>query len=273
VTSSRDITFMEPAAAIQALAPSINAGFKFGRPILDQRATWNAGLFTDGTRTEFGEATQDYGRAIGRMTGLVVDQINPGHPDSPQFVHLGASVNFLYAAGSKIRYRSRPESHLAPYLLDTGEVAADETLVGALEAAWVSGPFSVQSEYLHSWVDAQDGPALGFDGFYLALSYFLTGESRPYDRVQGRFARVIPQNNFNWGKGGWGAWEIAARYSQLNLSSADVRGGRLSMLMTGVNWYLHPHVKWRFDYGAGHITQSATEGSLHVFQTRFELDF
>jgi hypothetical protein len=61
---------MEPAAAIQALAPGVNAGLQIGRPVFDQRATWKLGLFTDGMGKDFGEATKDYGRAIFRFTGL-----------------------------------------------------------------------------------------------------------------------------------------------------------------------------------------------------------
>ncbi|HNQ90702.1 MAG TPA: porin [Verrucomicrobiota bacterium] len=47
ITSSRDIPFMEPAAALQALAPGVNAGLQIGRPVLDGRATWRHGLFAD----------------------------------------------------------------------------------------------------------------------------------------------------------------------------------------------------------------------------------
>ena len=151
-------------------------------------------------------------------------------------------------------YRSRPESHLAPYVIDTGDIAADGALVLGAEAAWVNGPFSVQGEYLHSSVRENDGQVPSFNGCYGAVSWFLTGESRPYDRTEGRFGRVIPRRNFDFGHGGWGAWEIAARYSYVDLDTADIHGGRLSMLMAGVNWYLHSHVKWRFDYGFGHVS-------------------
>lgn len=84
---------------------------------------------------------------------------------------------------------------------------------------------------------------------------------------------MVPKRNFSFGKGGWGAWEIAGRFSFLDLNSGDVHGGRLSMLTAGVNWYLHSHVKWRFDYGFGHVTGRQPEGNLNIFQTRMEVDF
>jgi phosphate-selective porin OprO/OprP len=274
VTSSRDTTMMELAGPLAALAPGVNAGMEIGRPIFDRRATWKLGFFTAGEGTQdTGDAASNYGRAITRITVLPLYEPSPDHPGSATLLHLGLSANYLYSANSSVRYRSRPESHLAPYVIDTGNIDANGALVAGAEVAWVNGPFSLQSEYLHSWVDEKDGQVPGFDGVYASVSYFLTGESRPYNRQNGRFARVIPHQNFDWGKGGWGAWEVAARASYVTLNSADVHGGRLSMLMTGVNWYVHSHVKWRFEYGLGHVADRQPEGNINVLQTRMEVDF
>ena len=273
VTSSRDLTFMEPAAPLQALAPGVAAGMEVGRPVLDQRATWRFGLFTDGVGKDYGDASREAARAIMRFTGLPIYQADPDRPGEARLLHLGLSADVLYSGNSYVSYRSRPESHLAPYVIDTGDIAADGALVLGAEAAWVNGPFSVQGEYLHSSVRENDGQVPSFNGCYGAVSWFLTGESRPYDRTEGRFGRVIPRRNFAFGHGGWGAWEIAARYSYVDLDSADIHGGRLSMLMAGVNWYLHSHMKWRFDYGFGHVSGHSPEGNLNIFQTRMEVDF
>ena len=273
VTSARDSTFMETAAPLEALAPGVNAGLQIGQPVLHQRATWKLGLFTGGIGQDVGETSQDYGRAITRLTALPLYNVDPDRPDSTRLLHLGLSANVLYSASSSVHYRSRPESHLAPYVIDTGDMVAEGSTVVGGEAAWVNGPFSIQGEYLHSWVRENNGQTPGFDGLYASASWFLTGESRPYDRTEGMFGRVIPHRSFNWGKGGWGAWEIAGRYSFVNLNSADVQGGRLSMLMAGVNWYLHSHVKWRFNYGFGHVSGRTPEGNLNIFETRVEVDF
>lgn len=274
VTSGRDITFMEPAAPLQALAPGVNAGMQMGQPLFDQRVTWRLGFFTaGGGGQDFGDAAEDYGRAIARITGLPIYRTNPDRPDSTTLLHLGLSANILYSSSEGLNYRSRPESHLAPHVVDTGNMTANSALVAGAEVAWVQGRFSVQGEYLHSWVHEESGQSPEFDGLYATASWFLTGESRPYDRKEGCFARVIPRHNFDWGKGGWGAWEIAARYSFLNLNSADVNGGRLSELMLGLNWYLHPHVKWRFNYGLARVTSVQPEGNINLFQTRLEVDF
>ncbi|MEO8429129.1 MAG: porin [Verrucomicrobiota bacterium] len=273
IASSRDITFMEPATPIQALAPGVNAGVQMGQPIFNERATWALGLFTDGVGKDFGDASKDYGRAITRVTWLPIYQPNPEQPGSARLLHLGLSANILYSSDSTVRYQARPESHLAPHVVDTGDISARGALVIGGEAAWSNGPFSVQGEYLHSIVDQVGGNRLNFDGFYASASWFLTGESRPYDRTEGVFARVTPKRNFNPGEGGWGAWEIAGRYSFLDLNSGDIQGGRVGMFMAGVNWYLHSHVKWRFDYGIGRVSGRTPEGYLNIFETRMEVDF
>src|SRR5207237_423084 len=88
-------------------------------------------------------------------------------------------------------------------LVDTGLLtASSSTQVGA-ELLYVHGPFSLQAEY--GWASANDtvvpnpgktGPknlTLGdvwFDGGYVQLSYFLTGENRRYDRRYGRLSRT-----------------------------------------------------------------------------------
>jgi phosphate-selective porin OprO/OprP len=222
---------------------------------------------------DFGDATEDFGRVVGRLTGLPVFSRDPDHPESQRLVHLGLSGSVVYAGRNTVRYRSRPESHLSPYVVDTGEIEADGAYTLGAEAAWVRGPLCVQGELLHSWVRENTGRDVSFGGCYASASWFLTGESRPYDRTQGTFGRVIPKRNFKWGHGGWGAWEIAGRCSYVNLNSGDIEGGRLSMLMAGLNWYPHSHVKWRFDYGFGHVSGRTPEGNVNIFQTRAEVDF
>lgn len=273
ISSTRDIAFMEPSAPMQALAPGVNAGVQIGRPVFNERATWALGLFTDGVGKDYGDASKDFGRAIARLTGVPVYHADPDQPGSARLLHLGVSANILYSGGSTVRYQARPESHLAPYVVDTGDISSEGALVVGGEAAWINGPFSVQGEFLHSFVQQPEGPALNFTGLYGSVSWFLTGESRPYSLTDGTLARVIPKHNFDWGKGGWGAWEVAGRASFVDLNSGDVNGGRLAMLMAGVNWHLHSHVKWRFDYGFGRVSGREPDGNINLFQTRIEIDF
>jgi phosphate-selective porin OprO/OprP len=275
LTSSRDLTFMEPATVLQALAPGNEAGIQIGQPVLAGRATWTLGIFGGGlVAKEYGNASQDYGNLIGRITALALDNMDPLHPAENRYLHLGLSANVQYSPSSVIRYRSRPESYLAEHVIDTGDIDAKSSGVVGAEAAYVNGPFSLQGEFLDSVVRQNNGDSLNFWGFYAAASWYVTGESRLYDRESGEFKRLIPLRNFNFGKGGaWGAVELGWRFSYTDLDDADVRGGRISILMGEMNWYLHSHVRWMFNAGSGHLSGGALDGRFVLFQTRIGVDF
>jgi len=58
---------------------------------------------------------------------------------------------------------------------------------------------------------------------------------------------VIPKSNFLNG-GGWGAWEVAARYDLLDMNTKNINGGALDIFTLGVNWYLTPRVRLMSDW-------------------------
>jgi phosphate-selective porin OprO/OprP len=265
---------MEPAAVLQALAPGRDAGFQIGRPVFHERATWSLGLFAPGGGTlEYGNASEDFGNAVGRITWLPIYHPDPDDPSANRYLHLGLSANFLYSASSSVRYQSRPESRLAPVVIDTGDIDAHSAATIGIEAAWVHGPLTLQGEFIGSMVRPTERDNLAFFGFYGSASWYLTGESRPYNLKTGTFKRPAPRNEFHFGRDGWGALEAAARFSYCDLSDGDVRGGRLTMFTTGLNWYPHPHIRWMFDVGIGNRSASAANGNLFIFQTRVGVDF
>lgn len=270
--SSRDSTFMEWGTPIQALAPRISAGWQFWRPVFGQRATWALGQFGRSAGTDVGDATKDFFRVIGRATWLPFDEVPAGQPESQRLLHLGLDLNYLRSGDAKIRYQTRPEAHTAPFLADTGYIRADQMTSLGLELAWVDGPWSVQGEFLDNYLPggSEEG---NFYGFYAYGSYFLTGESRPYDRNKGFFGRLRPLRNFSFAGEGYGAVETALRFSYLDLDSGPVRGGILRAVTAGINWYFHAHSKIRFNYVYTHAGSGPRPGDLHAFETRFEFDF
>jgi len=152
-------------------------------------------------------------------------------------VRLGASFAYRINADDT-RFRSRPEIATAnTYFVDTDEIdGVDRVVRGGLEANQVLGRFSWQSEVLAASLHRDDAPNLTFWGAYLYSSWFLTEDSRNYDLGQGRFAPPkVSRPAFD---GGWGALELAARASFVDLSDRDVTGGRETNLTLGINWYL-----------------------------------
>jgi phosphate-selective porin OprO/OprP len=50
------------------------------------------------------------------------------------------------------------------------------------------------------------------------------------------------------GKGGFGAWEVVARYSTTDLSDAAIAGGEERNVTLGLNWYPAPSLRFMLDY-------------------------
>jgi phosphate-selective porin OprO/OprP len=125
------------------------------------------------------------------------------------------------------------------------------------ELAAAFGPFSFQGEYFGSHynrsaaalayaaangagVDATGGTSLNFNGYYLQGMWNLTGESRAESYNVGWFdtAAFGAINILHpVSAGGIGAWQIGVRFSELNLNSGGIQGGREEDVTVGVNWY------------------------------------
>lgn len=255
-TSSKYVTFLERALPVEAFSPSRNVGFMAHRDF--ERLTWAAGAFKEAD--DFGDAPEtDEWAWTARVTGV------PWTAGEDRLLHLGAAASLRDPAGGEARFRSRPESHLAPRFVDTGALSSDGVTLTGAEAALVLGPLSLQGEWSRAAVDRPGAAGADLDGFYAFASWFPTGESRPYDG--GSFGRVRPRRP--WGEGA-GAWEVAARWSSVDLDERAITGGRLDDLTVGLNWYPYANVRWMLNYVRADRDGA---GAADVVQMRFQVDF
>lgn len=239
LTSSNYMTFVERALP-NTFSPSRNVGFMLHDVALDSRMTWAGGLFRDTDDTGFDMDDGGY-NLTGRVTGL------PWYKDKgASLIHLGAAYSYRNP-DETLRYRARPETPMTDRFVDTGAIATDRADLLGLEAAWVAGPLSFQTEYIRAGVDQTGESDVDFSAYYGQASYFLTGERRPYSTSSGTFGLVKPKRNFHFGAGP-GVWELKARYSSIDLNDGNVRGGELDNLSAGVNWYLNPNLRVMWDY-------------------------
>lgn len=122
----------------------------------------------------------------------------------------------------------------------------------AVEFARQCGPFGILGEYFYTHVKrpaANSNPSsdrirhrsADFHGWWVTGSWILTGESREYDIEDGAFSTIRPTHCY-------GAWEIAARYSYINLNSKDIKGGSEHNLGLALNWFYNEHVRMSLNY-------------------------
>ncbi|MDB5307900.1 MAG: oprO 1 [Gemmataceae bacterium] len=171
--------------------------------------------------------------------------------------------------------------------VSTGFLIANHVQTISPEFLAILGPFSVQAEAAFSYVNGAktifpgDGSTVGtahgnpmFWGSYIEASYFLTGEHRGYDRRFGTYDRPTVGENAFVLRGedgrfhlGTGAWQVAYRYSFLDLNNNAINGGQLLQHTIGLNWYLNDNAKLQFQYSniSRNVIAPANSGTVNGF--------
>jgi phosphate-selective porin OprO and OprP len=284
-------TFLERSMASNAFG-AVGAERRVGLSLAYASDTFNGtvGLFGSGEAITRNATTPDESYGInGRVTWDPV-------LDTGRVVHLGVSgyhtTNF---PGNALTLSERPGIRvddgriISAAIAGTASSAGPQTGVKAAnyvgaEALLVHGPFSLQGEFGHLSVDRfGTASTLDFDGFNLFGSWFITGEARSIKN--GIVDRMKPFNNFDPGAGHWGAFELAVRYDQLDLTDLGLSPlDRKATSWTGaLNWYLNPNTKILFNYIRFKGTNSplvvapaalnGTTAKGDAFATRLQFDF
>jgi phosphate-selective porin OprO and OprP len=287
LTSSRWLNFMERTPGSGSLQLD-SPGILLRNASADERVTWSAGFFhVTNNNFGFGVGDGEYAET-GRLTWL------PWYEDEGcELLHVGIAATHRHLDDDQVRLRARPSvrtmpASLEPSLADTGTIAGSTQEGVDLELAGVFGPWTLQSEYfftfLHDAVFPNAAPPQGVDrgtlfyqGAYVELLYFLTGEHRAYDRRGAVFDRVVPLRNFNiWeGERGCGAWQVGIRYAYLDLQNKGVNGATLNDVVFGLNWFLNPNTKVQWNFALDHrdSTPPGSSGWTSIFGMRLALDF
>lgn len=215
-------------------------------------------------------------------------------------VHVGANASIVaqptdLGAAAATRYalqlRERPELRVdGTRLIDTGQIDAKGAQAYGLELAAQKQNLFVQGEYFDISVDRRN-PALGasdpsFKGWYVEGGWVLTGERRKYNITTAAFDAPGVDKPFDPANGQWGAWELAARYSTIDLNYSEnsliaadrVRGGQQDIWTVGVNWFPNPAVKFMLDYYNVSVDRKNAAGlaigqDYHALNLRSQLAF
>ena len=147
---------------------------------------------------------------------------------------------------------------------------ADKSTSYGVDVAAMFGPVLAQGEYMRRHDDVGSAEAKA-DGYYVNLSYVLTGESRDYDAESGTFGRVAPASNM-------GAWETGVRYSRVDTTDGDAsvtaaNAGKQSAYSFVVNWYANDNVKVAANWVHTKVEHTSSEEKYNLAQLRTQFRF
>ena len=262
VMSMVQLPMQERSSVSDAFLPARNFGAVLSGTVRDRRMTWAAGLFNnfiDSEQSIGSTATQ----AIGRITWLPLVS-----EDESNLVHVGLGARFSNGKQGA-RYFTEPEFNKSPVFVDTQLLDSAGQRQVNIEASWRTGSFWLAGEYVSSEVESVPDGDLDFSGWHLTGSWILTGEMRGYNYKSGILGPVPVARSVY--QGGWGAWEVAARYSSLNLTEDPIDGGKLDILSLGINWWLSPIFNVNVNYRFITNERSALDGDAQGVMARLLL--
>src|SRR5262245_29193153 len=262
--ATEDLLFIERASSAELSRALGGADGRLGLGMRTGGARWMGALPYTGRTVNDAEVFDSQQALVGRIGGLVMTS-----PDSN--LHLGVNGTYVMKPAQSsvtpgavqygLRLRDRPELRVdSTRLIDTGGIDADAAYSAGIELAFNWKNFLIQGEHFEYGVNRRHSPFEDpeFSGGYLEASWILTGESRRYVAANGAFQAPRPRIPFD-GNGGFGAVELALRYSVTDLNYAEgiagteaplgsVRGGEQEVLGLGLNWYFNQNVKLMFNW-------------------------
>lgn len=267
LASSNFITMMERSLTNQ---------FDFDRSLgimlfnqhFNKRFSWAAGYFYPSLN--LGKYQGDEYHITLRVAGLPVYKTESKY----RVLHLGLGYSYQFHNNKDFSYKARPEAHLAPKYVNLTIDELNKLNSMKAEFALVLGQIAFQSEYTLVGVIPSSNSGLiesnyFVDAFFGTFSWFITGEHKNYNPSKTAFDRLKPKRNF--GSGGAGAFELAVRYSSINLNNGDdLAGGKMNDLTVGLNWYLNPATKIALNYIYSDVVEL---GKANIFQMRFQITF
>ncbi len=255
VSNSKYHFFME-----RSIASALTERYATGLTYIHYGKDWNmrVGLFGDdhfklGSSATYGQAaTARFGKKLKLFGGRM---------------YLGASLQYREPETVQ-KFRTLPESHtFNARLLDTGELFFVKNIKKyGIEAMWKRNKWTLQGEYIRNEFAREFTSDLNYKSGYLIISRIFNGQRR-----------------FSFRKGEWTStkvkkyrtWEIAARYSFLDLRAEDLNAGYEQNYAIGINYYLTKNHRFMFNYIKARATPNSfsVDETLNIYQVRFQFEF
>ena len=164
----------------------------------------------------------------------------------------GQATFFTYASavsatGPRYRYSPQGYYYVGPFGLLADFVDDTQRSVLLTTKSYTTGTGKKKTTHKYTVANYE---TFANHAWQIQAGFLLTGENESYYGVK-------PARAFNPSEGGWGAWEIKARFGSLNVDP-DVFKDKFASSTTaaesateyggGLNWYLSQNVKLDFEY-------------------------
>ena len=245
------LPMQERSVIADAVMPARNHGVVLSGTAAADNVSWAVGAFNNWI--DSGESFSDTSNQfVGR-----VSWVPAAFQTETNLFHLGLGVRSSNIK-QPVRARSEPEFNNAPNYVDTDLVAADDQVTYNLEAYWRNGPYMLGFEYIGTDLNAPQSGNPFLSGYHLTGSWAVTGEMRGYRKRSGTFDPLPVARPVN--QGGWGAVELAFRYSRTDLTDGTVDGGEMDIYSLGVNWWLTRSASLGLNYRYVTLDRFGTQG-------------
>ncbi|MEN8248632.1 MAG: porin [Bacteroidota bacterium] len=252
-TTSRYLKLME-RASIKEFNPNRRLGIGWAN--WSPKYMFGLGLHTEETRNvldyEIGDDNYYKGELQGAKPMLGVSTRGAYFPinETGKLVSIGLGYSRrtpgLYKhPDSRIKYDPKDETYVSEMEFTVAKVGGVKTATNMnVDAAVSYGPWRMTGEYhINTLAMKSSATPVNFSGFYVQSAFLLTGETHAWNHREGEFTQVRANRES-------GAWEVAARYSYINLNDFDagVRGGQKGQYTVGLNYYASRNVKFMLNY-------------------------
>ena len=254
-TGGANLALMERPTAV-TIARSIAGGSgREGVEVFAQSERYLVSLALTGGKTTDAASFDEQQGLVGRVAWLALDRDDAKwllNADATHVLRLGDAAPGSSLA-NMVELSAGPELSVdASRTVDTGLLDARHVSEFGMESALELGRLFGQAGWFHTSIARRSvAPDPNFQGWYAMATWSLSGETRPYDPVTASFHGLMPDAPL--GKDGFGAWELAARYSKMDLDyqpgmAGGVAGGKQAVWSVGLNWYPNQRIRFLLDY-------------------------
>ena len=240
-------TLFYERALPSALAPNRDIGVQVAGDLAGGVVTYQGGVLngvTDGSSADVDAS--DSKDVAGRV--LVRPFQRRPAADPIRGVAIGLAMTAGKQSGAAALPTLRTASLQQTIFAYTGAVADGTRVRYSPQASYVFKSFAGLFEYVHTEMPVASATArsdVAHQAWQIAGSFLITGEAATDGSTS-----VRPRENFDFGNGHWGAFQIVARYHRLEVDEAGRRFAAAGSALTaegwtaGVNWYLTPNIRY-----------------------------